>query len=109
MFWLVCNERRRWQWLAAAFSFFSILAQAQPFVPGQTYFGRSNYMEYIAGNLPIIFSAPHGGSLTPAEMPNRTNATTVNDGNTQDLVRKVRTEIQNLTGHVPHIIINRLD
>lgn len=109
MLWLVNNGRRRCWLTAVASVFFCIAAGAQPFLPGQTYFGRSNYIEYIAGNLPVIVSAPHGGSLTPTEMPNRTNATTVNDGNTQDLVRKVRTEIQNLTGHVPHIIINRLD
>jgi len=90
-------------------------ASAQPYVPGTTYFGRSNYIEYIAGDLPFILAAPHGGTLTPAEIPNRTNCTTCGwsfstalDTNTEDLARKIRTEMQNLTGHTPHVIICRL-
>ena len=31
-----------------------------PYVPGQSYFGRNNYIEYLAGNAPVILSAPHG-------------------------------------------------
>ncbi len=82
---------------------------AQPYVPGQTYFGRSNYIEYIAGDLPIILSAPHGGTLKPAELPNRTYGTFATDSNSDDLARRIRTEIQNRIGHVPHVIICRLD
>jgi autotransporter-associated beta strand protein len=82
---------------------------AQPYVPGTTYFGRSNYIEYIAGDLPFIVSAPHGGTLKPAEIPDRTYGTFATDTNTEDLARKVRTEFQNLTGHTPHVIICRLD
>ena len=33
-----------------------------PYVPGQSYFGRNNYIEYVAGNAPVIYSAPHGGA-----------------------------------------------
>lgn len=90
-------------------------ATAQPYVPGTTYFGRSNYIEYIAGDLPVILAAPHGGTLTPSEIPNRTNCTTcgwdfstAHDTNTEDLARRFRTEMQNLTGHTPHVIICRL-
>ena len=89
-----------------AMSLSAFVVTAQPYVPGQTYYGRSNYIEYIAGELPIILSAPHGGGLTPGEIPNRTNCTTcgwnfetVTDSNTDDLARKLRTEIQNLTGY----------
>src|SRR5687767_11336325 len=35
-------------------------------VAGTTYFGRNSYVEYIAGNIPLIISAPHGGVETPA-------------------------------------------
>jgi autotransporter-associated beta strand protein len=84
-------------------------ASAQPYEPGTTYFGRSNYIEYVAGDLPFILSAPHGGTLQPAELPLRTYGTFATDSNTEDLARRVRTEIQNRVGHVPHIIICRLD
>jgi autotransporter-associated beta strand protein len=82
---------------------------AQTYNPGQTYFGRSNYIEYLAGDLPVILSAPHGGALQPAELPLRSYGTFATDSNTEDLIRRVRTEIQNLVGHLPHIIICRLD
>ncbi|MCC7505889.1 MAG: hypothetical protein IT259_11335, partial [Saprospiraceae bacterium] len=86
------------------------LLSAQTFTPGQTYFGVNNYVEYRAGNLPIIISAPHGGDMAPAAIPDRTcpNAVTVNDGNTQALCRQIDTAIQMRFGCYPHIVINRL-
>lgn len=82
---------------------------AQTFVPGQSYFGRSNYIEYIAGDLPFIISAPHGGTLTPAELPDRTYGTFSTDGNTDLLARDVRKAMTNRLGHFPHVIICNLD
>ena len=43
-----------------------------PYVAGQSYTGRNGYIEYIAGNAPVIYTAPHGGNLTPSEIPDRT-------------------------------------
>lgn len=113
--WLQDGRRRCW-FTAVALGLFSILAHAQPYVPGSIYFGRSNYIEYAAGDLPFIMSAPHGGTLTPSEIPNRTNCAscgwdfaTATDSNTDDVADKVRTELGNLTGHLPHIIICNLD
>jgi hypothetical protein len=85
-------------------------AAAQLFEPGQTYFGRSNYIEYIAGNLPVIIAAPHGGSLKPAELPDRTYGTTSIDANTESLTREVFTAFTNRLGPGawPHVIICRL-
>jgi autotransporter-associated beta strand protein len=106
--------QRWWPWLlAAAGSLLPAVAGAQPYIPGQSYFGRSNYIEYIAGDLPIIVSAPHGGTLAPAEIPDRdctsiSDCSTVTDSNLDDLAAKVRTEAQNRVGHVPHVIICHL-
>jgi N-formylglutamate amidohydrolase len=84
-------------------------AYSQTYVPGNTYFGRNNYTEYIAGNLPIIISAPHGGALTPSEIPDRTCGTeTVTDSFTANLVKEIRDAIYQITGCYPHIIINNL-
>lgn len=102
--------------ITAALFLFIEPAQAQPYTPGVSYFGRSNYIEYIAGELPVIFSAPHGGALNPAEIPDRTNCvscgwsfSTVTDSNTEDLARKIRTEFGNRLGLLPHVVICRLD
>ena len=82
--------------------------------PGQSYFGRSNYIEYLAGDMPVIFSVPHGGSLTPAEIPNRNCAgysadcATISDGETEELARAIQQAFRSHYGHSPHMIICRL-
>lgn len=85
-----------------------------PYQPGSSYFGRNQYIEYIAGDLPVIFSAPHGGTLVPVEIPDRVaarcggTATTGRDLNTQEQARAVGAAFLAQTGRHPHIIINRL-
>ena len=79
-----------------------------PFTPGQSYFGRNQYVEYIAGNAPVIFAAPHGGTLVPDEIEPRTCGTTVRDSNTEELARTLRDTFFASTGKYPHVIINRL-
>jgi N-formylglutamate amidohydrolase len=82
------------------------------YTPGVSYFGRNQYVEYVAGNLPLIFAAPHGGSLTPGEIPDRTPAlcggvaTTSRDTNTEELTRAIQAAFG--PGKYPHLIINRL-
>ncbi len=89
--------------------FVSRFASTQPYIPGTSYFGRANYIEYIAGNLPLIISVPHGGSLTPGEISDRTcGDETVTDLYTIELAESIRKEIKELTGCSPHIIICHL-
>ena len=82
--------------------------------PGQAYFGRSNYIEYIAGDMPVIFSVPHGGSLTPPEIPNRNCAgysadcATISDAETEELARAIQQSFHGHFSHTPHVIICRL-
>lgn len=73
-----------------------------------SYFGRNQYIEYIAGELPVILSAPHGGSLRPEEIPDRTYGTTVTDLNTNELARAVDSALVRLTGKHAHVVIVRL-
>ena len=91
-------------------------AQTAGAAPGTSSFGRERYIEYIVGNLPVIFSAPHGGSLTPVEIPDRTASDCVSsdrfvtgpDWNTQQLARAILNAFYMRTGKYPHVIINRL-
>jgi len=78
------------------------------YVPGQTYFGRNQYVEYYAGNLPIVLTVPHGGHELPAEIPDRTWGELVYDTNTQELARAFVAAMVARTGKHPHVIINRL-
>ena len=75
---------------------------------GTTWMGRNSYVEYIPGTLPLILSAPHGGTLEPGEIPDRTYGTTVRDFQTDDLARRMANEIQARTGQRPHLIISHL-
>ena len=85
-----------------------------PYTPGKSYFGKNDYIEYIAGNAPVIYTAPHGGSLLPADIPDRTaarcggSATTATDLNTEELVRAMQQRHFARYGTYPHIVINHL-
>ena len=84
------------------------------YIAGQSYFGRNNYIEYIAGNAPVLLTAPHGGTLTPATIPDRTGAlcggvaTTATDLNTIELVRAMRQQFFAKFGKWPHVVITHL-
>jgi N-formylglutamate amidohydrolase len=87
-----------------------ILAVAQTYQAGKTYLSTNDYIEYRAGNLPIIITAPHGGRLEPTTIPDRVcdTCTTVMDGNTLELSYEIDTALRQAFGCFPHIIVNRL-
>ncbi len=86
------------------------LLSAQSFLPGQTYYGANQYIEYHPGTLPIIFSAPHGGLVTPSNIADRTcnSPTVVTDSNTSDLAMQMDSACLKAFGCHAHIIICNL-
>ncbi len=77
--------------------------------PGLTYFGRNRYVEYIAGDLPLVVSAGHGGGEEPDEIPRRAYGTLARDSWTQETTRALRDSIiAHFGGGQPHIVISRL-
>ena len=78
------------------------------FVPGTSYSGRRGYVEYIPGDLPVVMSAPHGGDMTPAEIPDRTWGTLVTDTNSRETVLAIREAFIEGTGSAPHVVISHL-
>jgi hypothetical protein len=77
-------------------------------VPGAQCFGAGNYVEYNAGDLPIVVSVPHGGTMAPGTIPDRTSGTTVTDTNTIELGRAVAAAFQSATGRRIHLVICHL-
>lgn len=75
---------------------------------GVSCFGTSNYIEYIPGDLPVVVSVPHGGALTPANIPDRTVGTTATDLNTIPLGQAVSAAFTAATGRAPHVVIVHL-
>lgn len=82
--------------------------QKTNYIPGKSYFGRSNYIEYIAGDMPLIISAPHGGLLNPREIPDRKHGEPVTDSCVDLLAREIDKAVFSLLGHHPHVIICNL-
>ena len=87
---------------------FPELGHDGPYQSGKVYFGREHYIEYYAGNLPIILSAPHGGQLTPDEISDRTYGTFVTDLNTYELTKTIMDSMIVRFGGYPHVILCKL-
>lgn len=81
---------------------------AQPKVVGQSYFGTDRYVEYVAGDLPIVLTAPHGGRLQPDSLPKRTRGVVMMDANTQELARAFADELKRQAQGQVHLIISQL-
>eukprot|EP01116_Phalansterium_solitarium_P014044 TRINITY_DN31558_c0_g1_i1.p1 TRINITY_DN31558_c0_g1~~TRINITY_DN31558_c0_g1_i1.p1 ORF type:complete len:537 (+),score=132.97 TRINITY_DN31558_c0_g1_i1:32-1642(+) len=86
-------------------------------VQRRVYFGRRRYAQYIAGNLPVVLAAPHGGCLKPDEIADRTAGCIDGDVLSAELAVEVFNAMCRLCsapdtngGHrMPHLIINHLD
>lgn len=81
-----------------------------PLTVGQVYEDARGWIEYTPGDAPLVLIAPHGGTLTPSELPDRSCAecVTTNDLNTQDLARAVAEVFLRRTGKRAHLVVNRL-
>ena len=81
-----------------------------PFSVGQPLRDAAEWIEYTPGDAPLVLIAPHGGLLTPAELPDRTCAgcVTANDTNTQALARAIADTFTARTGRRPHLVVNLL-
>ncbi len=78
-------------------------------IVASTYYNASKkYIEYIPGTMPVIISAPHGGTLTGSELATRGCGTGEMDDNTDVLIREIQKKCYDEFGVYPYIIINNL-
>ena len=70
-------------------------------------FGPSGYVEHDRGLLPIVLSIPHGPSIAPVTIPDRSGIT-VTDRNTIELGRAIAQAFFKRTGRTPHLVISLL-
>lgn len=75
-----------------------------------TLFGANNYTEYQIGTLPFVISVPHGGSLNPATIPDRTcnNPVFATDALTIETALEIKNRLFSRTGCFPHLVIAHL-
>ncbi len=66
----------------------------------------SAWIDVKEGDIPIIISAPHGGTLMPEKIPDRScpNITTVRDRNTTELANDMGDQLYNKYGVRPYIV-----
>lgn len=77
-------------------------------IPGKSYYGNNDYIQYIYGTLPIVLSAPHGGYEKPDLLKDRAFGSDHLDRFTQELLLETTKILHELTGQYPHTIINRI-
>lgn len=71
-------------------------------------FGTDRYIEYRPGDLPLVLTSPHGGSLTPDTIPDRKEGVTSKDVFTQELTLALSDALHAATGRRPHVILSHL-
>lgn len=91
-------------------SFSIIFIFCKSLVFAQTIYSPNQHIEYHIGNIPIILSAPHGGSVTPTNIPDRTcnNPTTVTDSRTREMALSIDSVFHAKTGCRIHLIVCNL-
>lgn len=87
-----------------------VIIEPEEFIPGRIYYDNTGYVEYRAGNLPVILSSPHGGDLKPTSIPDRdcSECVYLNDTWTKAITEEVYDKLIEETGCYPHVIINLL-
>jgi hypothetical protein len=90
--------------LTAGSAAVTIRGDALPPVAGTTYRGLRGWVEYTPGTLPIVLTAPHGGTQSPSDIPDRTGGTLVRDLGTDTLALRVAEALEARTGGRPHLI-----
>ena len=91
-----------------------------PYQAGTSYWGSSGngtWVQYIAGNLPVIFSSGHDGEITTSVITDRVAGncnspaevfSTARDTNINPIAIRIRDEFFARTGRYPHIVISHL-
>lgn len=74
---------------------------------GDVIYDDNQWLELIVGDMPLVISVPHGGSLKPDGVPDRDCAgiTTVRDSYTIEMARAIQQEMMGQYGKTPFIII----
>jgi hypothetical protein len=71
-------------------------------------FGQQQYTEYRPGTLPLVISAPHGGTLKPEGIPSRTLGRIAQDSHTAELATLIAQVCLQKLGGTPALIFCHL-
>jgi len=81
-----------------------------PSPPTVSSLDTTGFLAFVSGTSPLVIVAPHGGSLKPVAIPDRTCAgcSTDADLNTEDLAQRVVDAFAARTGRRPFLALNHL-
>lgn len=85
-----------------------VAGEARAPEPGASYFGHREWVEYIPGTLPFVITAPHGGTLRPDDVADRTWGVFVRDLNTDEIAYLLADALKQRTGARPHLVLLHL-
>ena len=70
--------------------------------------GTRGFIEYLAGSLPLIIAAPHGGYEEPEDLPWLSGPRMGRDENSLEAALDLAFEIEEITGETAHLVLNHL-
>lgn len=84
--------------------------EARSQAPYKNVMGTKDYVEFVEGNMPLVISIPHDGTLRPEDIPERTctNCSKNQGIYTIEIGLALREHIFELTGFYPYLIISHL-
>jgi len=80
---------------------------AQKWESGKSYFDEEHWTEFIPGDMPLVISVPHGGTVVLPEVPLRDckGAVTVTDTRSAELGREMQDAFYKKYGKRPYLVI----
>lgn len=78
--------------------------------PGDVFYDKEHWTECVVGSMPLIITVPHGGTLAPANIPDRScpGIVTVTDSHTMELAREISKVLGEKYGIHPYLVICHL-
>lgn len=100
--------KRSWLFFLASLLFQSAIAQT--FEAGKSYFDAEGWNGFMVGDIPLIISAPHGGTINLDEVEDRDceGAVTVTDTYTKELAIQISETMYKYYQKRPYLIICNL-
>ena len=86
---------------------FNTAAPAQPYQFGKSYQDAEGWTGLMTGNMPLVISVPHGGTLNLDEVADRSceGAVTVTDSYTRELAFEIAAVMEKFYGLKPYIVV----